>query len=268
MATLIEKNLPYKLYSAINLGSKEGMFYLGKVPNNLNFNKKVYSDDYYNNCSSGYYFSIASLVPGSCVRMDPADEADSSILIDAKWVDFRPCNATTCDVSAWPKTSILSSVDYKDPMIVKPQFKSLSTDGTIVISGVEPIDAPSFIWNDEGINDPSLTDHCTLMLQAWKYKFRNKCEPGPYFGTIGTPGESDVIFLMRSLMSGSQCVGVADYGSSISVYSTCNPCCDNGPPVDPVISTDCVLTPCPNLAAPSSNIICNPYIPSNIGEFI
>lgn len=258
MATLIEKNLPYKLYSANNLGSNEGMFYLGKIPNNLNFNKKVYSDDYYANCFSGYYFSVASLVPGSCVRMDIADEVDSSILIDAKWTDFRPCSATTCDISAWPKNNILSNVDYSNSMIVKPRFKSLSTDGSIVISGVES----GFVWNDEGINDPSQTGHCTLMLQAWKYKFENICKQGPYFGTIGTPGESDVIFLMKSLMSDSRCVGVSDYGTNIKVYTPCNPCC---PELD-----ECILTPCPDIDSKRipSNILCNPYIPSNIGEFI
>jgi len=265
MATLIEKNLPYKLYSANNLGSMEGMFYLGKIPNNLNFNKKIYSDDYYANCFSGYYFSIASLVPGTCIRMDIADEADSSILVDAKWVDFRPCSTTSCDVSTWPKNNILNSVDYSNPMVVSPSFKNLSTDGTIVISGVES----NFIWNDMGINDPSQTTHCTLMLQAWKYKFQNLCAGlGPYFTTIGTPGGSDVIFLMRSIVSDSRCVGVYDLGSAILVTTICNPCCDNGEVIDPIVPEDCTLTPCPNLSKPTKNIMCNPYIPSDIGEFI
>ena len=249
MATLIEKNLPYKIYSASNLGSREGMFYLGKVPNNINFSQKIYSDDYYQNCFSGYYFSIASLVPGGCVRMDIADEADSSVLIDAKWYDFRPaCTELTCDQSQWPTDNILRSVDYSNPMAVVPSFKGLATDGTVVISGLES----SFIWNDEGIQNGGDTSHCTLYLQAWKYIFEN-CNGGgvgPVYGTIGVPGESDVIFLMKSLVGGEN-MAVDDLGTALLVRYT-------GPRRGKCLSS----------SFPSPPISCEPYIPSNIGTFI
>ena len=249
MATLIEKNLPYKIYSATNMGSNEGMFYLGKVPNNLNFNQKVYSDAYYQNCFSGYYFSIASLVPGSCVRMDPADESDTNILIDAKWYDFRPaCTMLTCNETLWPNDNVLYSVDYTNPMTVTPAFKSFVTDGSVVISGLES----SFFWNDEGIHNAQDESHCTIYLQAWKYKFENACPTltsgaGPYYGMIGTPGESDVIFLMKSLVGG-QNMFVTDTGTALKIA---------------YINSDCRHI---NVMPPP--ITCEPYIPSNIGTFI
>lgn len=226
------------------MGSNEGMFYLGKVPNNINFSQKVYSDEYYQNCFSGYYFSIASLVPGGCVRMDPADESDTNILIDAKWYDFRPaCTPLTCDETKWPTDNVLYSVDYTKPMEVTPAFKSFTTDGSVVISGLES----SFYWNDEGIHNGQDESHCTIYLQAWKYKFENLCGTGPYYGMIGTPGESDVIFLMKSLVAGEN-IKVTDSGTALTI--------------------DFIQGDCRKINTPAPPISCEPYIPSTIGSFI
>jgi hypothetical protein len=248
MANLIEQNLPYRLYSAVNVGYNQGMFYLGKVPTEKNFNQKFFPDDYYDNCLSGYYFSIASLVPGGCVRMDIADETDPHILIDGKWYDFRPCSANSCDTSTWPNDNILHTVDYSDPMKVIPQFKSLTTDGTVVIKGVES----GYCWNDEGPNG-NATSHCTLKLMAWKYKFANACDlgycdgVGVYYDTIGTPGAAnDVTFLMKSVIGGSG-IKVTDYGTVLEVsWTGCS-----GAKEEPPLA-----------------IVCNPFIPSSIGSFI
>jgi hypothetical protein len=234
----------------------------------LNFSKKIYSDDYYSNCFSGYYFSIASLVPGSCIRMDKADETDSNILIDAKWVDFRPCNSNNCNSSTWDKNNILKSVDYSNSMVTKPLFKSLTTDGTITISGVES----NFIWNDKGINNPNETNHSTLLLQACKYKFanvttRNGGGNGPYCATIGTPGESDVIFLMSSLIgstrgedSKDQGVRVTDHGTTLVVTIVTK--CDEIPCIEQDLTRDFLDM------RPRTQIMCDPYIPEDIGTFI
>jgi hypothetical protein len=252
MATLIENNLPYKLYSGTNLGANDGMFYLGKVPSNLNFSQKIFDDSYYNNCFSGYYFSIASLVPGNCIRMDIADGVDTNILIDAKWFDFRPCSATSCSNATWPIDNILHSVDNNNPMEVNPLIKSLTTDGSVVISGLES----GYIWNDMGINDPSITSHCTIYLQAWKYKFANVCDYypgtngfGTYYATIGTPGVTDVTFLMKSLIGGKG-IEVLDLGCQLKIVYTGKKVCE------------------PNEKYPIPPITCEPYIPSNIGELI
>lgn len=244
MATLIENNLPYKIYSVVNLGAQEGMFYLGKVPNNLSFSQKVYSDDFYQNCFSGYYFSIASLVPSGDIRLDIADEADTNILIDAKWYDFRPCSTYSCDSTTWQKDNILYSVNYNNPMVTVPSFKSLITDGTVCIGGYES----SFYWNDEGAHNAGDTNHCTLYLQAWKYRFENWCEPGAYHATIGTPGESNVVFLMRSLV-GRNGIDVIDLGTALQVvYTGKNVCCP--PPYPP------------------TTIYCDPYLSEGAGTLI
>ena len=244
MATLIENNLPYKIYSVVNLGAQEGMFYLGKIPNNLSFSQKVYSDDFYQNCFSGYYFSIASLVPSGDIRLDIADEVDTNILIDAKWYDFRPCSTTSCDPSTWQKDNIMYSIDYSNPMATIPSFKSLTTDGTVCIGGYES----SFYWNDQGIHNASDVGHCTLYLQAWKYVFKNWCEPGAYYNTIGTPGQSNVVFLMRSLM-GRDGIDVIDMGTALQVvYTGKNVCCPT--------------------AYPPKTIFCDPYLPSSVGSII
>lgn len=249
MANLIEQNLPYRLYSAVNVGYNQGMFYLGKVPTQKNFNQKFFPDDYYDNCLSGYYFSIASLVPGGCVRMDIADETDPHILIDGKWNDLRPCSADSCDTSTWPSDNILKSVDYSDPMKVQATFKHLTTDGTVVIKGVES----GYCWNDEGPNGDA-DSHCTLKLMAWKYKFVNACEyglcnegAGLYYTSIGTPGDAnDVTFLMKSVIGGRG-ISVDDYGTALVVsWTGCNAPTSIPPP----------------------SIVCNPFIPSDIGTFI
>jgi hypothetical protein len=240
MSTLINQNLPYKIYSANNMGINEGMVYLGKIPNSLTFSQKTYSDEYYQNCFSGYYLSIASLVPGSCIRMDPADTVDSNILIDAKWYDFRPCSAISCDASNWPSDNILYNVDYSEPMKTKPLFKSLTTDGTVVISGLDS----NFIWNDGGINNKTINSHCTLYLQAWKYQFENTGYGiGTYYGTIGTPGESNVVFLMKSLI-GRNGILVQDYGCQL------------------------VVSWVGNAGTIEYPITCDPFIPLENGSFI
>lgn len=242
MTTLIEQNLPYKIYSAINLGSNEGLFYLGKVPNNQSSNQKTFSDNFYQNCFSGYYFSIASLVPGSCVRMDIADETDPNILIDAKWYDFRPCSSNTCDVKYWPSDNSLYTINYNG-LKTEPMFKSFATDGSVVISGLES----GFIWNDEGIQGGNDTSHCTIYLQAWKYKFTNVCGDGGlggYYATMGTPGASDVTFLMKSIIGGFG-IKVRDLGTSLIVDFI-----------------GCGKQP------PPPTVTCEPYIPPSVGEFI
>ena len=181
--------------------------------------------------------------------MDIADEADSSVLIDAKWYDFRPaCIGLACDSSQGSTDNILHSVDYTDPMVVKPSFKGLTTDGTVVISGLES----SFIWNDEGIKNGEDTSHCTLYLQAWKYRFVNCVAGGvgPVYGTIGTPGESDVTFLMKSLVGGKN-IAVDDLGTALLIRYI-------GPRQGK----------CLQKLFPSPPISCEPYIPSTIGTFI
>jgi hypothetical protein len=220
--------------------------YLGKVPKTSSYNQKTYSEDYYQNCFSGYYLSIASLVPSNCIRMDIADEADPNILIDARWYDFRPCTSNTCNGCDWPGDSILHSVDYNDPMVVSPKFKSLVTDGTVVISGLES----NFYWNDEGIHNGDSLKHCTLYLQAWKYQFKNvfeNSEFGGYYGAIGKPGSSDVTFLMKSLVGGKG-IRIMDLGCKLKIYYTATSCDE----------TPALLTP----------ITCEPYIPASIGIFI
>ena len=244
MASLIENNLPYKIYSVVNLGSAKGMFYLGKVPNNLSFTQKVYSDDFYQNCFSEYYFSIASLVPSGDIRLDIADEADTNILIDAKWYDFRPCSTYSCDSKTWQNDNIMHSIDYSNPMVTSPYFKSLTTDGTVCIGGYES----SFYWNDKGVHNASAIGHCTLYLQAWKYEFKNWCEPGAHHATIGTPGKSNVVFLMRSLV-GRNGVEVNDLGTALQVvYTGKNVCC-----------------PSPY---PQKTMYCNPFLASDVGTLI
>ena len=241
MSNILENNLPYKVYSATNMGVNEGMFYLGKVPNNLTFQQKVFSDDYYKNCLTGYYFSIASLIPGSCIRMDIADESDPSILIDAKWFDFRDCGHTN-ECGVFNESCIISQVEYNETETV-PHFKSLTTDGTVVLNGGSE---SGFLWNDEGLKNNSI-GHCAINLQAPKYVFKNIDEPGAYYDTIGTPGETNVIFLMRSLVGGNN-IRVTDYGTQLAVEYI------RGCESDDVDG--------------SSNITCSPYIPSNVGQFI
>ena len=251
MPTLIENNLPFKIYSAVNLGSSEGMVFLGKTStdaNNSKFNRTV-PEDYYAACFST--FNFASIVPGNCTRIDIATENDTSIMIDSKWFDFRPYVDASGQQELWPRNNALTSVDYADAGNFTALMSSLSTDGTVVINGKES----GFIWSDAGPigND----DYCTFVLQSWKYRCLNLGEPGPFYGNIGTPGKTNVIFLFRSVIGGTN-VEVKDYGTYLKVFYT-------------GISRgnregETGLHYCSQFPPPS--ITCEPFIPTDLGKFV
>lgn len=239
MPTIIENNLPFKIYSAVNLGSSEGMVFLGKTSTDQDNSKfaRTLPEDYYANCFST--FNFASIVPGNCTRIDIATESDPSIMIDSKWFDFRPYVDMSGQQELWPKNNSLKNINYADNGDFTAFMSSIETDGTVVINGKES----GFIWADTGVvgND----NYCTFVLQAWKYKCENVREPGPFYGTIGTPGKSNTIFLFRSLIGG-QDIDVKDFGTYLKVYYTKGA----------------------SSIFPPASITCEPFIPTELGKFI
>jgi hypothetical protein len=251
MPTLIENNLPFKIYSAVNLGSSEGMVFLGKTSTDADNSKftRTLPENYYAACFST--FNFASIVPGNCTRIDIATESDPSIMIDSKWFDFRPSTDMSGQQELWPINNALNSVVYADNGDFTALMSSLSTDGTVVINGKES----GFIWSDAGAigND----NYCTFVLQAWKYNCKNIAEPGPVYGTVGTPGQSNVIFLFRSLIGGTG-VDVKDYGTYLKVVYTGIPRENReGETGDKTCSQ-----------FPPRSITCEPFIPSDLGKFV
>jgi hypothetical protein len=251
MPTIIENNLPFKIYSAVNLGRNEGMVFLGKTStdaSNTPFNRTV-PEDYYADCFST--FNFASIVPGNCSRIDIATESDPNILIDLKWFDFRPAVDASGQQDLWPKNNALKSVEYAEDGDFTALMRSLSTDGTVVINGKES----GFIWSDTGKvgND----DYCTFVLQSWKYNCVNILEPGPFYGSIGTPGKTNVIFLFRSIIGG-QNVDVKDFGTYLKVFYTKIPRQNREGELG---NNFCSQFPPPA-------ITCEPFIPSDLGRFV
>ena len=161
MPTIIENNLPFKIYSAVNLGSSEGMVFLGKTStdsDNSAFSRTL-PEDYYANCFST--FNFASIVPGNCTRIDIATENDPSIMIDSKWFDFRPYVDASGQQDQWPLNNALNNIDYANNGDFTAVMSSIETDGSVVINGKES----GFIWADAGAvgND----DYCTFVLQVY-----------------------------------------------------------------------------------------------------
>jgi hypothetical protein len=251
MPTLIENNLPFKIYSAVNLGSSEGMVFLGKTSTDVTNSKfaRTLPEDYYAACFST--FNFASIVPGNCSRIDIATESDPSIMIDLKWFDFRPYTDASGDQENWPKNNTLNSIDYAVGGDFTALLSSLSTDGTVVINGKES----GFIWSDSGKvgND----GYCTFVLQSWKYTCSNIAEPGPFYGTVGTPGKTNAVFLFRSVIGG-QNIDVKDYGTYLKVFYTGiqRP---NG-------DGETGINYCSQFPPPS--ITCEPFIPADLGRFV
>ncbi len=251
MPTLIENNLPFKIYSAVNLGSSEGMVFLGKTNSAIDNGQftRTLPEDYYADCFST--FNFASIVPGNCTRIDIATEDDPSIMIDSKWFDFRPCTDMSGMQELWPTNNALKSVNYAANGDFTALMSSLTTDGTVVINGKES----GFIWSDSGAIGSA--DYCTFVLQSWKYRCINIGEPGPVYGTIGTPGKSNVIFLFRSVIGGTN-VDVKDYGTYLKVFYTGiereNRDGETG------------VNYCSKF--PPATITCEPFIPTDLGKFI
>jgi len=222
---IIENEFPFKIYEARNLASTEAYVYLGKASiAGLNgADENYFSHQADSNCFTTFLF--ASIVGGRNVRIDAASEEDPYIYIDSRWYDFRPCGVETNDQTAWPANSILSHVDYKDSGDVTVYFKSITSDGSIVIHGGNS----SFVWSDEGPQGDSLNsgNDCNITLSTHKYIVANVCESnGLVASTQGVPGASDVIFYLKSIVGGS-CIKVEDDGSNLIIsydIGACNPC--------------------------------------------
>jgi len=251
MPTIIENNLPFKIYSAVNLGSREGMPFLGKTSTDVDNSKflRTLPEDYYADCFST--FNFASIVPGSCVRIDIATEDDPSIMVDSKWFDFRPYVDASGDQDLWPLNNALNTVDYADNGDFTARMSSLATDGTVVINGKEN----GFTWSDAG--SVGSDDYCTFVLQSWKYKCLNIAEPGPFYGTIGTPGKTNVIFLFRSVIGGTN-IDIKDYGTYLKVFYTGIPRENR--------AGETGVNFCSQFPPPA--ITCEPFIPSDLGKFV
>jgi hypothetical protein len=251
MPTQIVNNLPFKVYSAVNMGSNEGMVYLGQTTSDITNNPYVNTvpPDYYANCFST--FNFASIVPGTCSRIDIATETDPNILIDAQWFDFRPSTDASGEQELWPLNNALKTINYAEDGDFTALMNSISTDGTVVINGAES----GFVWSDEGPNGNS--NYCTFVLQAWKYKCENLAEPGPFYASIGTPGQTNVVFLFRSLIGG-QNIDIKDYGTYLQVFYTKIPRANR---VGETGQNYCSQFPPPS-------ITCEPFIPANLGSFI
>jgi hypothetical protein len=224
---VIENEFPFKIYEARNLATSEAYVYLGKASiAGLNgANENYFSHQADANCFTTFLF--ASIVGGRNVRIDAATEDDPYIYIDSRWYDFRPCGVESNDQTTWPANGILSHVDYKDNGDVVTYFKSITSDGSIVIEGGNP----SFVWSDEGpagnqFNSGNAED-CNLILKAHKYIVANACETnGILQSTQGVPGASDVVFYLKSIVGGS-CINVTDTGSSLVIsfdLGACDPC--------------------------------------------
>lgn len=251
MPTILENNLPFKIYSAINLGSNEGMVFLGKTSTDITNSSftRTLPEDYYASCFST--FNFASIVPGNCSRIDIATESDPSIMIDLKWFDFRPATDASGEQLFWPKNNALKNINYADNGDFTAFMNSLSTDGTVVINGKEN----GFIWSDSGIVGDD--NYCTFVLQSWKYNCINIKEPGPFYGSIGTPGKTNVIFLFRSVIGGRN-IDVKDFGTYLKVYYT--------KIIRPNREGEMGTNYCSQFPPPS--ITCEPFIPLDLGEFI
>jgi hypothetical protein len=224
---VIENEFPFKIYEARNLATSEAYVYLGKASiAGLNgANENYFSHQADANCFTTFLF--ASIVGGRNVRIDAATEEDPFIYVDSRWYDFRPCGVESNDQTSWPANNILSHVDYKDTGDVTVYFKSITSDGSIVIEGGNE----SFVWSDQGPQGDAFNsgnaEDCNLLLKAHKYIVANACETnGILQSTQGVPGASDVVFYLKSIVGGS-CINVVDTGESLIISFdpvACNPC--------------------------------------------
>lgn len=239
---VIENQFPFKIYEARNLASSEAYVYLGKaaIAGYNGADENYFSHQADANCYTTFLF--ASIVGGKNVRIDAASEEDPYLYVDSRWYDFRPCGFETNDQSAWPANSILSHIDYKDTGDVTVYFKSITSDGSIVIEGGNS----SFVWSDQGpqndqFNSSNIND-CNLTLKTHKYVVANACETnGLVASTQGVPGASDVVFYLKSIVGGT-CIKVDDNGDNLIIsfdVNNCNPCNPSSYVYNEVVMQDC-----------------------------
>lgn len=231
MADIIDNQFPFKIYEARNLANTEAYVYLGKAAlAGLNgADESFFPEAVDRNCFTTFLF--ASIVGGRNVRVDPATENDPYVYVDSRWYNFRPCDNEA--ITGWAANNVLSSVKTTDFGDVTAYFKTITTDGSIVIEGGND----TFVWSDMGpvgnpFNDESF---CDIILKTHKYDCANCCgDEGVYAGRKGIPGKSDVLFMFKSIFAG-HCIDIEYDGCSYIInydLENCDPClyCDEDPP--------------------------------------
>jgi hypothetical protein len=212
----------YSIYEARNLASTESYVFLGKGALNIENYKNINTD---NGCSSIFLF--ASLVGGNNnFRIDPATENDPNIFMDSKWYAFRSAGNDSLDIKV--ANNVISDV-INTGTKTTVYFKSITSDGTIVVQGGNS----SYTYSVSGAvgnleNDSNYSD---IMLRSHKYDCHNICLDGSsgfYYGKKGIPGNTDVLFLFKSLVGGT-CIKVDYTDTSYTVnFDTENPLCNPG----------------------------------------
>jgi hypothetical protein len=189
MAIKSVNNLPFSTYVVKNEVTDNVHVYMGIASRSNNANKTDYFPHQVVACKTTYLF--ASLVGTRNVKITRPTTQDPYIYVQTRAVDPQTC-------SGYEPTSLKYSGDMGGITL-----RTIKTDPTITIE-------------DHG---------CNYGFTTFRYYVQNACSMnGVYYGTIGVPGESNVIWQFKSIVPGS-CILMEDNGCRLKFSFDRESCC-------------------------------------------
>lgn len=165
--------IPFATYTVKNESTRGVNIFLGVATKNNNVN----TVDYYPNqvlaCKTTYLF--ASIVGTRNVKITRPTTTDPYIYIQTRQVAPQQC-------PEYPATSLLQTGDNTGITL-----RTLKSDASITIE-------------DNG---------CNYGLSTPTYDVQNVCNMnGVYYGSIGTPGKSNVVWMFKEIIGSPPCITV------------------------------------------------------------
>lgn len=187
MAIKSVNNLPFSTYTVKNETTDKVNVYMGVASRSNNATTSDYFPHQVVACKTTYLF--ASLVGTRNVKITRPTTKDPYI-----YVETREVVPTSC----YKPTSLLQSGGPGGIML-----RTITTDPTITIE-------------EHG---------CNYGFSTFRYFVQNACSMnGVYYGTIGVPGQTNVIWQFKSIYPGS-CITMEDNGCRLKFSFDQESCC-------------------------------------------
>jgi hypothetical protein len=187
----MSNTIPFTTYTLKNASNKGVPVFLGQSLKNNNINTKDYFPHQVSACKTTYLF--ASVVGTRNVKITRPTTTDPYVYIETRKVEPQQC-------PQYKPTSLLKSGDNTGLVL-----RNLSSDSSITIQ-------------DNG---------CNFGLSTYTYDVQNACNiNGFYYGSLGSPGSSNVIWKFKEVVSASPCISVIHNQDTIYIVkSTDQSCC-------------------------------------------
>jgi hypothetical protein len=183
-------SIPFTTYTVKNESSKGVNVFLGISAKANNINTTDYYPHQVSACKTTYLF--ASVVGTRNVKVTRPTTTDPYVYIETRKVEPQQC-------PQYKSTSLLKSGDNTGLVL-----RNLNSD-------------PSITIEDNG---------CNLGLSTFTYDVQNVCSiNGFYYGSIGTPGNSNVVWKFKEVVGQSSCISIMQDQGTITIVADPTSCC-------------------------------------------